>query len=141
MGQRDFGTLSAPTGSGKTVMGLYLIAHRRQPTLIIVHTKDLALQWVERIQQFLKISNQDIGLIGGGKKQIGRLVTVALVQSFTNALMKSANISDIWWSMSATEPQVEPSPMPSLNSMPSICLACQRPPGEEITCPNSYFGI
>ncbi|RUA03486.1 MAG: hypothetical protein DSY89_00650 [Deltaproteobacteria bacterium] len=28
---RDFGTLTAPTGSGKTVMALYMIARRRQP--------------------------------------------------------------------------------------------------------------
>ena len=34
---RDFGTLSAPTGSGKTVMALYLIARRRQPAIIVVH--------------------------------------------------------------------------------------------------------
>ena len=31
--ERDFGTLSAPTGSGKTVMALYLIAKRKQPCL------------------------------------------------------------------------------------------------------------
>ena len=42
MAKKDFGTLSAPTGSGKTVMGLYLIAQRRQPTVVVVHTKELA---------------------------------------------------------------------------------------------------
>ena len=55
MNTKDFGTLSAPTGSGKTVMALSMVAHRRQPTLIVVHTKDLAFQWVERIEQFLHI--------------------------------------------------------------------------------------
>ena len=49
---RDFGTLSSATGSGKTVMALYMIAKRRQPTLIIVHTKDLATQWMMRIESF-----------------------------------------------------------------------------------------
>ncbi|MBW2109396.1 MAG: DEAD/DEAH box helicase family protein [Deltaproteobacteria bacterium] len=38
---RDFGVLSAPTGSGKTVMALHVIAERRQPALVIVHTKEL----------------------------------------------------------------------------------------------------
>lgn len=78
---RDFGTLSAPTGSGKTVMALYIIAVRRQPTMIIVHTKDLALQWVERVHSFLNLPKDKIGMIGNGKKNIGRQVTVALVQS------------------------------------------------------------
>jgi hypothetical protein len=41
---KEFGTLSAPTGSGKTVMAIYMIARRRQPALVIVHTRDLALQ-------------------------------------------------------------------------------------------------
>jgi superfamily II DNA or RNA helicase len=44
---KDFGTLSSATGSGKTVMALYIIARRKQPALIIVHTKDLAAQWVD----------------------------------------------------------------------------------------------
>ncbi len=79
--RKEFGTLSAPTGSGKTVMGLHLIAARRQPTLIVVHTKDLAHQWVERIQQFLKIPQAEIGWIGSGKRRPGERITVALVQS------------------------------------------------------------
>ncbi|MCG2753568.1 MAG: DEAD/DEAH box helicase [Desulfobacteraceae bacterium] len=78
---RDFGTLSAPTGSGKTVMALNMMAKRRQPTLIVVHTKDLANQWRERAAEFLDISTDRVGFIGSGKKTSGELVSVALVQS------------------------------------------------------------
>ncbi len=81
LARKEFGTLSAPTGSGKTVMGLHLIAARRQPTLIVVHTKDLGHQWVERIQQFLEVPTGEIGWIGGGRRRIGDRITVALVQS------------------------------------------------------------
>jgi superfamily II DNA or RNA helicase len=79
--KREFGTLSAPTGSGKTIMGLYLIAQRRQPTIIIVHTKDLAHQWIQRIEQFLGIPADQVGLLGAGKKRMGDRITVALVQT------------------------------------------------------------
>ncbi|RZB37183.1 MAG: hypothetical protein SRB2_01452 [Desulfobacteraceae bacterium Eth-SRB2] len=78
---RDFGTLDAPTGSGKTVMALYIVARRRQPALIVVHTKDLAYQWVERVGEFLGIPEEDVGFIGSGKKVVGEKITVALVQS------------------------------------------------------------
>ncbi len=78
---RDFGTLNSPTGSGKTVMGLFMIAHRQQPALVVVHTKDLAYQWIEQIIRFLGIPESQIGMIGSGKKQIGDAITVALVQS------------------------------------------------------------
>ena len=78
---KDFGTLSSATGSGKTVMALYIIAQRKQPALIVVHTKDLAVQWVERIETFLGIGSEAVGFIGGGKKVIGDKITVALVQS------------------------------------------------------------
>ena len=78
---KEFGTLNAPTGSGKTVMALYMTEKRKQPTLILVHTKDLAFQWIERIETFLKIPQDDIGFIGSGKKSIGEKITVALVQS------------------------------------------------------------
>lgn len=52
--RRDFGTLAAPTGAGKTIMALAVIAARRQPTLVVVHTKELLYQWLERIEPLLK---------------------------------------------------------------------------------------
>ncbi|MDP4978409.1 MAG: DEAD/DEAH box helicase [Desulfobacterales bacterium] len=79
--RKEFGTLNSPTGSGKTVMALYILAQRKQPALIIVHTADLARQWSERIETFLNIPVKEIGRIGGGKKNIGEKITVALVQS------------------------------------------------------------
>lgn len=78
---KDFGTLSAPTGSGKTVMALFMVVQRRQPALIVVHTKALAFQWAERIETFLDIPKKEIGMIGAGKKSMGDRITVALVQT------------------------------------------------------------
>jgi len=78
---RDFGTLSSATGSGKTIMALYMVVRRRQPTLIIVHTRDLAAQWRQRIETFLGIAADNVGMIGAGKKVVGKEITIALVQS------------------------------------------------------------
>jgi superfamily II DNA or RNA helicase len=81
MMSKDFGTLNAPTGSGKTVMALYIMARRKQPCLIVVHNKDLAFQWMDRIEQFLGIPKDAVGFIGGGKISMGEKMTVALVQT------------------------------------------------------------
>ncbi len=78
---KEFGTLCAPTGSGKTVIALHMVASRRQPVLIVVHTKDLALQWIRQISEFLGIPESQVGLWGGGRKTLGDKVTVSLVQS------------------------------------------------------------
>lgn len=78
---REFGILEAGTGAGKTVMALALIADRNQPALVVVHTKELLNQWVDRIGQFLKIPADDIGIIGKGKLSLGKKVTVATVQT------------------------------------------------------------
>ena len=75
--RRSFGVLEAGTGSGKTIMALALIAIRRQPTLIVVHTKELLYQWQDRIREFLGC---EAGLIGDGRHQV-EPVTVAIVNS------------------------------------------------------------
>jgi superfamily II DNA or RNA helicase len=75
--RHSFGVLEAGTGSGKTVMALAIIARRRQPTLILVHSKELMYQWQERIEQFLGVAS---GLAGDGRLAICPL-TVAIVNT------------------------------------------------------------
>jgi superfamily II DNA or RNA helicase len=79
--RQDMGLLQSPTGAGKTVMALSLIADRRQPALIVVHTKELLNQWVDRIGTFLGIPADQVGIIGDGKFLVGEKITVAMVQT------------------------------------------------------------
>lgn len=78
---RRFGTIQSPTGSGKTIMGLFCIFARKQPALVIVHTTALLKQWVQRAVQFLGIPEQEIGIIGQGSRVVGPRLTIALVQT------------------------------------------------------------
>ncbi len=79
---RSFGIIEAGTGSGKTVMALDIIVRRRQPTLVLVHSKELLKQWQERIEQFLNI---EAGQAGGGKVVI-RPITVGIVNTVRNRI-------------------------------------------------------
>ncbi len=81
--EKDFGVIVSPPGSGKTVIGLEVISEKRQPALIIVHRKQLFDQWIERIQDFLKIPKKEIGQIGNQKKKIGKHITIAMIQSLS----------------------------------------------------------
>jgi len=79
--KKDFGVIVAPPGSGKTLMGLQIVAQKQQPALVIVHRKQLFDQWIERIESFLGIPKFRIGKIEGGKYEIGNEITVAMIQS------------------------------------------------------------
>ena len=79
--ERRFGVLVMPTGAGKTVVALYIIAARGQPTVVIVHTKELLNQWVNRTHEFLGIPVEEIGVIGDGQMRIGDQITIAMVQT------------------------------------------------------------
>lgn len=81
--EKDFGVIVSPPSSGKTVIGLEIIAEKRQPALIIVHRKQLFDQWIERIQDFLKIPKKEIGQIGNQKNKIGKFITIAMIQSLS----------------------------------------------------------
>lgn len=71
------GILHANTGSGKTIIACSVIACRQQPTLIIVHSKELLYQWQDRIKDFLGVQ---CGLIGDGNYSIAP-ITVGIINS------------------------------------------------------------
>jgi superfamily II DNA or RNA helicase len=72
-------------------MGLELIARKKQPSLILVHRKQILDQWIERIQAFLGIAKTHIGQYSGVKKKIGKQITVGLLQS----LARKGDLSDL----------------------------------------------
>ena len=57
---KDGGVLCLPCAAGKTVLSLYLIAHFKVKTLVIVHKTFLLNQWKERAEQF---TNAKIGIL------------------------------------------------------------------------------
>jgi len=76
------GVFVASTGFGKTVTGLALIVKRKINTLILVHNRQLAEQWLERIKVFL--TNAEVGSLLGGKDKLSYQVDVATYQSLVS---------------------------------------------------------
>ena len=71
------GTVVIPCGGGKTRVGMGAIARLRTPTLILVHTLDLAEQWLGELRDKLGV---EAGLIGDGEEH-PKPVTVAVIQA------------------------------------------------------------
>ncbi|SFW48705.1 DEAD/DEAH box helicase [Chitinophaga sancti] len=88
---KHIGVIVAPPGSGKTLIGLKIIANKQQPALIVVHRKQLMEQWAERITTFLGIPDHEIGKIGQGKYKPGKLITLATIQSLAKAISNESN--------------------------------------------------
>lgn len=89
--KHDIGVLSAPTAFGKTVIASDIIAARKVNTLILVHRKQLADQWIEKLKIFLNTEKIQIGQIGSGKFKPTGQIDVAIIQS----LIKKENLDEI----------------------------------------------
>jgi len=81
----DMGVLVAPPGAGKTVIGLALIAARKQPALILTHRKQIYDQWLGSIERFFGIPKKEIGQFASLKKLIKQPVTIAMMQTLARA--------------------------------------------------------
>jgi superfamily II DNA or RNA helicase len=75
--ERDFATLMGGHKSGKTVIALYTIAKRNQPTLVLIPRLDLLDGWLTKIENFLQIPASDVGLYAEGEHRIGKSITLA----------------------------------------------------------------
>lgn len=79
---RNQGLLDAPPAVGKTVVGIELTVRRGQKSLVLVHTKDLLQQWVQRFKEFTDIIP---GIIDTDRFDL-RDVTIGMVQSLRKPL-------------------------------------------------------
>lgn len=75
------GILISPAGSGKTIMGLALIAQKMQPAIILTHRRQIYDQWLDRIESTLGIPRTKIGQLCSTKKEITLPIIVAMVQT------------------------------------------------------------
>jgi superfamily II DNA or RNA helicase len=87
----DEGILVAPSGSGKTVVGIYMIAARRRNALVLVHRRPVLEQWRAQLASFLEVDPAMIGHIGGGKGKRTGFIDVAMLQS----LIRKNQVDDI----------------------------------------------
>jgi len=83
--RRNQGILEAPPGSGKTVVAIEVIVRRGQKSLVLVHTKDLLQQWIDRFQEFTDI---EPGTIQEGEWMV-KSVTIGMVQTLNRPLDKN----------------------------------------------------
>ncbi len=89
----ETGILQAATSFGKTVVAARLIATRRERTLILVQSRNLLVQWEEKLRSFLTVRNAPleregkhinrtgIGIYGASTNSLSSYVDIAMIQT------------------------------------------------------------
>jgi len=78
--QASQGVMQSPAGSGKTQMGLEVIARVGQSALWLTHTTDLAQQVLDRAVAVLGVPRKEIGMLGAGRESVGSGLTIGIIQ-------------------------------------------------------------
>ena len=89
---KQYGILQSAAGSGKTQMGIALVAKFGRRALWLTHTKDLLTQSKQRAEQYM--SKSLLGTITEGKVNIGAGITFATVQTMCN--LDLTQYRDMW---------------------------------------------
>lgn len=77
------GVIRAKTGSGKTVCFVKYVLDKKQNTLILVNTKELASQTVEAFTKFTSLEEKDIGFVGSGRFEL-KPISVGILQTLVS---------------------------------------------------------
>lgn len=86
--RHDSGFLSAPAGSGKTVMGLEAARRLGLRALWLTHRKELKDQAMERAEELLEIPHKEIGVLHGSSWKIGDQLTIGMVPTLRKRDLK-----------------------------------------------------
>ncbi len=107
------GVISLPTGAGKTILALMAIEKVKRPTLIIVPTIDLLLQWVKILEEFFMCS---IGRLGGGD----HLLEAITVATYDSAAIHASKLGNQFGFLICDECHHLPAPIYKIIALSSI---------------------
>lgn len=78
------GILSLSCGKGKTVVSLKAWVKTGVPALVVVHTKELRNQWVERIIEHTSLTEDEVGTYQGKVEDWEKPICVAMIQTLAS---------------------------------------------------------
>ncbi len=81
------GIVELPTGAGKTILAVLAIARIGRPTLVVVPTIDLLVQWQKILERWFQ---RPVGMLGGGSRRREELT----VTTFDSAAMQTEFLGD-----------------------------------------------
>lgn len=82
--ERQQGIIRAPTGSGKSMSALALIAAIGQRSMILVSDRNLLQQWVSVVRSCFGLPEESVGILGLGKRYVpGCPIVLAMVQTLS----------------------------------------------------------
>ena len=84
LGKAECGVLNLACGKGKTVLALKKVAQLSCPALIVVNLLGLISQWKEEAMDHLGLSEDQIGIVQGTKKQWDRPFVIAMINTLGN---------------------------------------------------------
>lgn len=87
------GIVSKPCGTGKTIVGIYLISLLKQKTAILVNKRILVEQWKKFLKKFCKF-DFPIGYIGGGEFNI-QPITIIMKQTQDEVIFNEGQADQI----------------------------------------------
>ena len=133
--------INAKVGYGKTFLALALAYKLKQKTLVVVHTLPLMYQWAEEVE---KVFGFKPGLIGAGKEDFSKIITIGNVASLYKRMPKLGKEFGL-----LVMDEVHHAPSPTFSKIVDSCFArykvglsgtLQRKDGLHVLLPD-YFGF
>ena len=78
------GVIVLPVGSGKTLIALKAIEYLAVKTVILVPTIDLLHQWRNVLMEKLGVSEDKVGVFGGGRREVRELTVMTYDSAYIN---------------------------------------------------------